>query len=70
MLPMPILVILTSYYGRLMSKGFKKAQAAFSRLNDKTQESIAGIKVTKTMGYEKSDQKILKISVMMLFKKT
>lgn len=60
MLPMPILVILTSYYGRLMSKGFKKAQAAFSRLNDKTQESISGIKVTKTMGYEKSDQKDFK----------
>ncbi|PTJ90836.1 ABC transporter ATP-binding protein [Staphylococcus simulans] len=61
MLPLPILVLLTSYYGRLMSKGFKKAQAAFSRLNDKTQESIAGIKVTKTMGYEKSDQKDFKI---------
>lgn len=60
MLPLPILVLLTSYYGRLMSKGFKKAQAAFSRLNDKTQESIAGIKVTKTMGYEKSDQKDFK----------
>lgn len=61
MLSLPILVLLTSYYGRLMSKGFKKAQAAFSRLNDKTQESIAGIKVTKTMGYEKSDQKDFKI---------
>ncbi|MDQ7118699.1 ABC transporter ATP-binding protein [Staphylococcus simulans] len=61
MLPLPILVLLTSYYGRLMSKGFKKAQVAFSRLNDKTQESIAGIKVTKTMGYEKSDQKDFKI---------
>ena len=60
MLPLPILVLLTSYYGRLMSKGFKKAQAAFSRLNDNTQESIAGIKVTKTMGYEKSDQKDFK----------
>lgn len=60
MLPLPVLVLLTSYYGRLMSKGFKKAQAAFSRLNDKTQESIAGIKVTKTMGYEKSDQKDFK----------
>lgn len=60
MLPLPILVLLTSYYGRLMSKGFKKVQAAFSRLNDKAQESIAGIKVTKTMGYEKSDQKDFK----------
>ncbi len=55
MIPLPLMVILTSYYGTLMNRGFKKAQAAFSKLNDKTQESIAGIKVTKTFGYEKSD---------------
>lgn len=56
MLPLPLMVLLTSYYGRLLNRGFKKAQAAFSQLNDKTQESIAGIKVTKTFGYEKDDQ--------------
>ncbi|WP_026090261.1 ABC transporter ATP-binding protein [Salinicoccus carnicancri] len=55
MIPLPLMVILTSYYGRLLNRGFKKAQAAFSRLNDKTQESVAGIKVTKTFGYEESD---------------
>jgi ATP-binding cassette subfamily B multidrug efflux pump len=56
LIPLPIMVLLTRYYGRLLSKGFKKAQAAFSRLNDKTQESVAGIKVTKTFGYEQADQ--------------
>lgn len=56
MIPLPIMALLTSYYGRLLNRGFKKAQAAFSTLNDKTQESIAGIKVTKTFGYEESDQ--------------
>jgi len=56
MIPLPIMIILTSYYGKLLNRGFKKAQAAFSQLNDKTQESIAGIKVTKTFGYEKDDQ--------------
>ncbi|MEB6201806.1 ABC transporter transmembrane domain-containing protein [Mammaliicoccus fleurettii] len=56
MIPLPIMIILTSYYGKLLNRGFKKAQAAFSQLNDKTQESIAGIKVTKTFGYEKNDQ--------------
>lgn len=56
MLPLPFMVLLTSFYGALLSKGFKKAQAAFSKLNDKTQESVAGIKVTKTFGYESSDQ--------------
>ncbi|MFC3419629.1 ABC transporter transmembrane domain-containing protein [Salinicoccus hispanicus] len=56
MIPLPFMVILTSYYGKLLNRGFKKAQAAFSMLNDKTQESISGIKVTKTFGYEQSDQ--------------
>lgn len=56
LIPLPFMVLLTSYYGSLLSKGFKKAQAAFSKLNDKTQESVAGIKVTKTFGYETSDQ--------------
>lgn len=55
MIPLPLMVILTSYYGKLLNRGFKRAQAAFSKLNDKTQESVAGIKVTKTFGYEKSD---------------
>ncbi len=31
---------------------FAKAQAAFSSLNDKVQESMSGIRVTKTFGYE------------------
>lgn len=56
MIPLPFMVLLTSIYGSLLSKGFKKAQAAFSKLNDKTQESVAGIKVTKTFGYEPSEQ--------------
>ncbi|PTF54856.1 multidrug ABC transporter permease/ATP-binding protein, partial [Staphylococcus cohnii] len=56
LIPLPIMVIMTRYYGKLLSHGFKKAQAAFSKLNDKTQESVAGIKVTKTFGYETEDQ--------------
>src|SRR5699024_9174356 len=56
MIPLPIMVVLTSYYGRLLNKGFRKAQAAFSSLNDKTSESIAGVKVIKTFGYEKADE--------------
>lgn len=56
MIPLPILVISTSYYGRLLHKGFKEAQGAFSELNDKTQESIAGVKVTKSFGYETADE--------------
>ncbi|UXR78152.1 MULTISPECIES: ABC transporter transmembrane domain-containing protein [unclassified Staphylococcus] len=55
-IPLPILVLATNYYGRLLHDTFKNAQAAFSQLNDKTQESISGIKVTKSFGYEEDDE--------------
>ena len=55
LIPMPFMVMLTSYYGRLLHKRFRFAQEAFSNLNDKTQESISGIKVIKTFGQEKED---------------
>ncbi|MFB7304641.1 ABC transporter transmembrane domain-containing protein [Heyndrickxia sporothermodurans] len=55
LIPMPFMAILTNYYGSLLHKKFHKAQEAFSSLNDKTQESINGIKVIKTFGQEKED---------------
>jgi ATP-binding cassette, subfamily B, multidrug efflux pump len=55
LIPMPIMALLTNYYGTLLHKRFHLAQEAFSSLNDKTQESIAGIKVIKTFGQEKED---------------
>ncbi|QQZ07837.1 ABC transporter transmembrane domain-containing protein [Heyndrickxia vini] len=55
LLPMPFMALLTNYYGSLLHKKFHSAQEAFSALNDKTQESINGIKVIKTFGQEKED---------------
>jgi len=55
LLPMPLMAILTGWYGGMLHKRFHKAQEAFSRLNDKSQESISGIKVIKTFGQEKED---------------
>lgn len=55
LIPMPFMAMLTSYYGTLLHKRFHKAQEAFSSLNDKTQESITGIKVLKTFGQERED---------------
>jgi ATP-binding cassette, subfamily B, multidrug efflux pump len=55
LIPMPFMAILTNWYGTLLHKRFHHAQAAFSSLNDKTQESITGIKVIKTFGQEKED---------------
>jgi ATP-binding cassette, subfamily B, multidrug efflux pump len=57
LIPMPIMALLTNWYGTLLHKKFHKAQEAFSSLNDKTQESISGIKVIKTFGQEKEDIK-------------
>ncbi|GKV57575.1 multidrug ABC transporter permease/ATP-binding protein [Sporosarcina sp. NCCP-2222] len=55
LIPFPFMIFLTSYYGRLLRKKFRFAQEAFSSLNDKTQESISGIKVIKTFGQQKED---------------
>jgi ATP-binding cassette, subfamily B, multidrug efflux pump len=55
LIPMPLMVILTWWYGEMLHARFHKAQEAFSTLNDKTQESITGIKVIKTFGQEKED---------------
>ncbi|WP_223700093.1 ABC transporter transmembrane domain-containing protein [Sutcliffiella deserti] len=55
LIPLPFMALSTSYYGTLLHKTFHKAQAAFSSLNDKVQESVNGIKVIKTFGQEKEE---------------
>src|SRR5690606_28253011 len=55
LLPMPLMAYMTNYYGKLMHERFHGAQQAFSGLNDKTQESISGMKVIKTFGQEQQD---------------
>jgi ATP-binding cassette, subfamily B, multidrug efflux pump len=55
LIPMPFMALLTSWFGTMLHRTFHKAQEAFSSLNDKTQESISGIKVIKTFGQEKED---------------
>ncbi|UTR10770.1 ABC transporter transmembrane domain-containing protein [Evansella sp. LMS18] len=60
LLPMPVMAYATSKYGSMLHARFTKAQAAFSSLNDKVQESMTGIRVTKTFGYEEEDVKSFK----------
>jgi ATP-binding cassette, subfamily B, multidrug efflux pump len=55
LIPMPLVALSTSYYGKLLHERFRHAQAAFSDLNDKTQESISGMKVLKTFGQQRQD---------------
>lgn len=55
LIPMPMMAILTHLYGKQLHKRFRQAQEAFSALNDKTQESITGVKVIKTFGQEEEE---------------
>lgn len=55
LIPMPLVALSTSYYGKLLHERFRHAQSAFSDLNDKTQESISGVKVLKTFGQQSQD---------------
>lgn len=55
LIPMPFMALSTSYYGFLLHKRFAIAQAAFSSLNDKVQESMTGIRVTKAFGHEQEE---------------
>ena len=50
LLPLPLMVALTTRYGKLLHNRFGVAQAAFSELNDKVQESVSGIRVLKSTG--------------------
>ncbi|WPQ68219.1 ABC transporter ATP-binding protein [Weissella paramesenteroides] len=54
-LPLPLLAVMARTLGNKMHIAFKKSQAAFSRLNNKAQESISGVKVIKSFGQEAED---------------
>lgn len=54
-LPLPLLAVMARTLGNKMHIAFKKSQAAFSRLNNKAQESISGVKVIKSFGQETAD---------------
>jgi len=55
LLPLPLLAVTSRVLGSKLHDAFLDSQAAFSAINDKTQESITGIKVIKTFGQEKED---------------
>lgn len=54
-LPLPFMAYATSRLGRKTYKAFGESQAAFSELNNKVQESVTGIKVTKSFGYQSDE---------------
>lgn len=50
MIPMPLLALMARFLGTKLHEAYRHSQEAFSQLNNKTQESITGIKVLKTFG--------------------
>ncbi|PEL13809.1 ABC transporter transmembrane domain-containing protein [Bacillus sp. AFS017336] len=55
LLPLPVMAILTQYYGKLLHQRFHLAQESFSELNNKVQESMSGLKVIRSLGQTKED---------------
>ncbi len=54
-LPLFGITLVATVLGRHIHSAFMKAQEAFSTLNNKTQESIMGIKALKTLGQARED---------------
>ena len=54
-LPMPILTITISYFGKKMHKSFAAVQSSFASLSGKIQESISGIRIVKAFVQEKAE---------------
>ncbi|HFR3708220.1 TPA: ABC transporter ATP-binding protein [Streptococcus suis] len=54
-LPLPFMTLTTNFLGRRTHENFKASQAAFSELNNKVQEAVSGIKVTKSFGYQEQE---------------
>ncbi|MDQ0188803.1 ATP-binding cassette domain-containing protein [Alicyclobacillus cycloheptanicus] len=52
LLPLPVIALTVSRYGKLLHDRFFKAQAAFSDINDRVQEHITGVRVVRAFGQE------------------
>ncbi len=54
-LPLPILIFVSTYLGKMIHARYRGALQAFSSMNDHVQESVTGMKVLKTLGEEEED---------------
>lgn len=52
LLPLPIMALVISRYGRMLHERFMVAQEAFSDINDRVQEYISGIRIVRAFGQE------------------
>jgi ATP-binding cassette subfamily B multidrug efflux pump len=57
LLPLPLMAFAINRYGKLIHERFSRAQDAFGELNDRTLESISGVRVIRAYVQEAADQK-------------
>lgn len=60
LIPMPIMTIVITKYGKKLYHAFKKSQKTFSNLNNQTQESLTNIYMIKNFGLEQYEIKKFK----------
>lgn len=68
-IPLPFMAFATSRLGRKTHTAFSQSQAAFSELNNKVQESVSGVKVTKSFGYQEKETASFQETNEMTFRK-
>lgn len=68
-IPLPFLAYATNKLGEKNHQSFKEAQESFSDLNNKVQESVSGIRVTKSFGYGNDEINSLKETNKRVFSK-
>ncbi len=59
LLPMPVMAIMIKRNGDALHERFKLAQAAFSSLNDRTQESLTSIRMIKALVWKIASRRYL-----------
>ena len=67
--PLPFMVLVTSAIGRKNHQAFKEAQEGFSELNNFVQESVSGVWVTKSFGFQEDEIQAFEKTNQMVFQK-
>ncbi len=68
-IPLPFLAYATNKLGEKNHQSFKEAQESFSDLNNKVQESVSGIRITKSFGYGNDEINSFKETNKKVFRK-
>jgi ATP-binding cassette subfamily B protein len=60
LIPLPLLVLVVTYFGSLINRRFERVQAGFARLTEKVRETLAGIRVIKCFVQEQGEDQNFK----------